>query len=231
MGGEKRSLMISDDIKLSNDELLNSFGFPAELYYGTLGLQSSPMALRLLENNFGLTAVYNHILKWVLKKATSYAKLSSISVKFAKLKWADDMERRQMLIQLAAADKISDISILEQYGMDYEEEQHKKLKQIRLLNKLQAEASEQDNREQQMSSDSGGRSSGGTPMDIQDNAQVIAQQLLGMPESIRRSELSKYSKQDRLLYSAIKTEMETQRNSDRTAGAYMVQQQRAQGGM
>lgn len=227
-GGEKRSLMISDDIKLSNDELLNSMGFPAELFYGTLGLQAAPMALRLLENTFDLTSIYNKIFKWVFKKVTAYMSMDEVGVSLTPLRLADDMERRNMVMNLSAAQKISDISLLEMYNMDYEKEQEKKLKQMQIIAKLEAKAEKDMQKEQQTQDQAVGGGTGAqatTPTEIMQSSQEMAQQLIMMPDSMRRSELDTLLKTNPLLHHAVRAEMEKQRGKMGTQGAAMMQQQ------
>lgn len=220
MGGEKRSLMISDDIKLSTDELLSSMGFPAELF------QTSPMALRLLENTFDLTAIYNKIFKWVFKRVTAYMSMDNVDVALTPLRLADDMERRNMIMNLSAAQKISDISLLEMYNMDYEKEQEKKLKQMQIIAKLETKAEKDKQKEQQMQDQAaGGPSQASTPTEIMQTAGEKAQQLIMMPESMRRSELDTLLKTNPLLHHAIRAEMESQRGKMGTQGAAMIQQQ------
>lgn len=230
IGGEKRSLMISDDIKLSNDELLNSIGFPAELFYGTLGLQATPMALRLLENTFSLTSVYSKITNWVLKKVTTYCSIDSIETSMTPLKWADDIERRQMLINLAGANKISDMTMLELYGMDYETEEAKKIKQMQIITKLQNKYQEDTNRQQQSS---GGEGGGGapslpsSPTDIMASAQDMAQQLIVMDPDQRKSKLDEVLKMHPLLHHAIVGIMgQLKRKMQYQGGQMLLDQQR-----
>ena len=230
MGGEKRSLMISDDIKLSNDELLNSIGFPAELFYGTVALQATPMALRLLENTFSLTQIYNKVIRWYLKQACSYTSMEYAKTSMVPLKWADDIEWRQMMVQLAAAQKVSDIDILDMYGIDYEDTQRKKLKQMQILNKVQTEASKNELLQQQMSSDQQGLPGANTPMSISETARVMAEELYNMPEQQRKSQLDTLLKTQPLLHDAVMGELSRYRNKQRTLGAAMLQQQQQQQG-
>lgn len=202
IGGEKRSLMITDDIKISNDELLNSMGFPAELFYGTLSLQSTPMALRLLENTFRLSSAYNKILEWMMKKVCRHLGVQQIKVSVSPLRWMDDMEKRNFLLQAASADKISEITLLELYGLDWETEQRKKIKQKQLLIKLENESMDKLQREVQMqqNQEQGGGAAALTPQAKAEQAMARAQQLISMPYEQRRPILLDMLKSDKILH-------------------------------
>lgn len=223
MGGEKRSLMISDDIDLSNKELLNSIGFPAEFFYGSIGLQAAPMALRLMDNTFGLTCLYNKLLSWILNKVTSYIGIDKINVTVQPLKWVDDMERRSMAAQLASADKISDIDFLELYGFDYEKVQRRKMEQRMIINKLEKEYAKKQIIEQQQSEEG---SQMGSPEELQQQADSIASQLATQPQNVVDQELRNLMNQNRLLHDAVRMSLERERNKMRSEGYNMVLQQR-----
>lgn len=226
IGGEKRSLMISDDIKLSNEELLNSMGFPPELYYGTLQLQSTPMALRLLDNTFGLSDIYNRVIDWTLQKACAYTNTDYTRASLSPIKWIDDIERRQMVIQLSSADKISDITLLEQYGLDYQREQERKIEQMQILKDVQARADKQQQRQQQTDPQSGGQSGmPGTPQAIMEQAQSMAEQFVNMPPDQRELELKRLAQQNQLLHHAVKGIIDQIINRMRTDGKNMLLQQ------
>lgn len=233
IGGEKRSLMVSDDIRLSTEELLHSLGFPAELFYGTLRLDATPMALRLLENTFGLSETYNLVTKWIVGKVTKYLGIEEIDVSVPPIRWADDIERRQVLLNLAGANKISDTTMLEMYGADFEDEERKKLEQMQIVQKIQDEA---DKKLAETSAMGGGEEGagqmGGTPMDIMQTAQAEAQRMLSIPYEVRRSELDKMNKTHPLLHSAVLKAMDQMRNQMKTQGGQqMMMQMQQQGGM
>lgn len=222
MGGEKRSLMISDDIDLSNKELLNSIGFPAEFFYGSMGLQAAPMALRLMDNTFGLTCLYNRLLRWILDRVSSYIGIDRINAEVQPLKWVDDIERRNMAAQLASADKISDIDFLELYGFDYEKVQRRKMEQRMIINKLEKEYAKKQIIEQQQSEESAML---GSPEQLQQHADSIASQLAREPQNVVDQELRNLMSQNKALHDLVRMSLERERNKMRSEGYNMILQQ------
>lgn len=217
IGGEKRVLMVSDDIKSSNEELLNGMGFPAELFYGNMQIASTPMALRLLDNTFGLTNLYNKVLRFVVEKIMAYNSLEKTSVRISPLKMNDDIEKRQMVMQLSAARKVSDMSLLEMYDMNFEKEQEKIMKQTQILNKIQEKYIKDQIKMQELSGEqSGMQGIPSTPIDIRNTAIDMAQQLLNTEEGMRRSKLDDLLKTNPLLHDSVMGEMERQRNKMKT---------------
>lgn len=224
IGGEKRSLMISDDIKNSNDELLNSMGFSAELFYGTLGLQSTPMALRLLDNTFLLSLIYNEVLGWSIKKICRHLGIEHVKVTMNQLKVDDDVERRQVLFQLVSADKISDMTVLETYGLDFELEQRKKIQQQNILKKIQKEQENRMFHEQLLEQSP----QGGTDQSPQAKMQLatdIAQQWISLPAEQRKSNLINVGQTDRILHDLIIGELTRMRNDIRGQAVQQATQQ------
>lgn len=230
LGAEKRSLMISDDIEMSNKELLNAIGFPAEMYFGTMQLGGTSMALRLLDNTFGLTAIYNSVIQWTLRKISYYLKLSYSKVSMMPLKYIDDDARKQVAFQLASADKISDISLLELCGYEYEKEQRRKIKQQQILSKIQKELESKKSMETQQGTSGGGSNTGaGTPSDLMAQAEAKAQEIL-MIQDPREQEATLRSilSVNPLLHDAVKGSMDRVRNKLRTQGMHMLLEQQQQ---
>jgi len=67
----------------------------------------------------------NHLerfVNWVKDRIQIYLKLPDVTVGFTEFKMADDIQRKQLVIQLNAANKISDHTMLTELGFDYDEE-------------------------------------------------------------------------------------------------------------
>lgn len=70
-----------------------------------------------------------------------------------------------------------------------------------------------------------------TPNDLEAAADQLAQELLGLPESIKDSELRKLKQFNPILHSRVKAKMDEQRQQIKNQGGAMLQQQMAQGQM
>jgi hypothetical protein len=117
------------------------------------------------------------------------------------------------------------MSLLDLYGIDFEEEQKRMLEQQSIVSKVQAEAQK---KQQEMGSSSGGQQGMGSPMDILQQAEGMAQQYLTLPEEQRRMELGNVMRVNPLLHDAIMGAMNRMRNQMRTQGMHQIMQQ--QGG-
>jgi hypothetical protein len=70
-----------------------------------------------------------------------------------------------------------------------------------------------------------------TPNDLEAAASQLAQELLGLPESVKDSELRKLKQFNPVLHGRVRTKMDEMRNQLRSQGGAMLQQQMASGQM
>jgi hypothetical protein len=70
-----------------------------------------------------------------------------------------------------------------------------------------------------------------TPNDLEAAASQLAQELLGLPESVKDSELRKLKQFNPILHGRVRTKMDEMRNQLRSQGGAMLQQQMASGQM
>lgn len=173
-GGEGQQLSPKELLKLKLDEWLDASGIPAELYHGSLTVQAAPMALRIFENAWPeITALYNNILEWVASYLMEVMELPKFRVELLKPRLADDLERRQIILQLMGGNQISPQTALQTLGIldprheirqgfewqeiaaQEEKEHNDRLKQLE----------DSDMVKQQMAQRSAMALSGGAPMD------------------------------------------------------------------
>lgn len=140
LGGDGRALLLGPEIEVTNKEITGGMGVPLEFVFGGLSWSGSSVSLRTLENHF---LMYRRLLlrfvNWVKNRVRLYLGLPDIEIGFTEFKMADDIQRKQIVIQLNAANKISDHTMLTELGFDYDDE----------LNMIEKEA-EQRNRIQSM---------------------------------------------------------------------------------
>jgi hypothetical protein len=67
-----------------------------------------------------------------------------------------------------------------------------------------------------------------TPQDMQAAAESIAQQMLGLPEGVKDSELRKLKQKNEVLHSLVRAKMDQMRQQARTQGGAMLMQQQGQ---
>lgn len=235
IGGDARTLAPKDNIALAVDELLNSLGFPAELYKGTLSIQAFPVALRLFEKQWNsLVDGFNDFTAWLCKRLSRHFMWGEIECTLRSVTLADDIERKALSLQAAAGQDISKQTAYRPLGIDYQEEQKRVVEEQELIQKLQQEAMERQQAQAGTPSGGGGSSGGGasygaTPGDVYEQAKALAQQLLiQTPETMRRGELIKIKHSNPTLHALVMQEMDVMRQDMARQGQAQVMAQAKQ---
>ena len=204
IGGEMKALSVTPEIRLANEEIMNSLGFPQELFYGSLSIQAAPVALRLLENTLSnWMSGMQGLTQWVADKVSIYLGMPSLETSWAKVSLVDDIEKKQILMQLLGAQKVADDTFLSAVGTNISTELKKRFKQQKLEAEYQKKFEEEMKRmqEQDMQESPAG---GVTPQDQQAQAQQVAEQWLNMDYTSRRQAMNQLAQQDEALYSMAK---------------------------
>lgn len=107
IGSQGKSLTPKDLMEFQVNDLLDSMGYPAELFRGSLQIQQIPTALRLFENSFHfLHRGFDRLLKWTVERVLDYMGREQIGVDLQLPRMADDLEKRSIYMQLAAGAEI-----------------------------------------------------------------------------------------------------------------------------
>jgi hypothetical protein len=124
LGGNARALMLTPEMKFLEEEVINSLGVPLEFVKGGATFTSGSVSLRIVENAF---LNYRELLldfmnSFVVPKIRQYLKYPEAELRFKKFKMADDIQAKQILMNLNTAGKVSDARMLEEFGFDFETE-------------------------------------------------------------------------------------------------------------
>ena len=123
LGGEGKDLAPTDLIVAGVDELLNSMGFPAEMFKGTLEVQAAPMALRLFERTWThYVSAMNGWIDWFFEAVTDLLNWDKAQGRLQPVTLAEDIERKQIQLQLASAQQISKQTAYAPFGIDWRAE-------------------------------------------------------------------------------------------------------------
>jgi hypothetical protein len=218
-GGEKKALEVSGEVKSVIEEMLHSLNYPAELFFNTLRVDALPPALRLFENTWGgLITGMNDYLQWTSDHICSFMGWGKEEVSLARVTVADDMEKRQVMMQLASANQISLLTALKPYGIDLKEEQKRIAEQNKMIMNAQRELEEEMAVEQQLAPPEQGGQGATSPGDINTQAQMQAQQLLNMPEEYRVRAMRQLESANPTLHALTKQVMEKIRSQARSQG-------------
>ena len=152
VGGEGRSLLLTPEIEQVQTEILAGMNVPREFIFGGVSYSGSSISLRILENQF---ITYRLLLKdfiqnFVIRKmAKARGEWMSeedddqlITVKLADLKMQDDVQQKQLIIQLNGAGKCSNDYMWKSLGIDSDKMKEAIEKEALDAIKLEAKAEE-----------------------------------------------------------------------------------------
>lgn len=244
LGGDAKALAPSELIDKGQDELLNGIGIPAQMYRFDLQMQVLPSALRLFQQSWPqLTFAFNGWLDTITGQACTalnWDKPDEVTLEPVTL--ADDLELRQVWLQMASAGLISRGTAFGPWNLDALAEKEKILREQLAEADLQEEFQEdmqtrQQNKEYARQMQTGGMPGMGgqpgavgapapggmppsamTPGDRLAQADEIAQQLVQAPPNVTRSELASIKAQDETLWALVKGRMQLVRQDASSQG-------------
>jgi hypothetical protein len=130
LGAEGQTLTPADLMDKATDEFLNAQGVPGELYRGTLQWQAMPVALRLFERTWvHLVYGYNGLLNWIMRKVSEIKLWEEVEGRLQPVTLADDLEKKQIQLQLAAGQQISRQTAWAPFGINFREEIRKMIQE------------------------------------------------------------------------------------------------------
>lgn len=123
VGGDGRAMLLSQEIEWVSKQIIASMGVPVEFVYGGLTWTGSSITLRMLENSLtGMRDQGDRFLEFIVNHVHSSMGMPRVEAKLSELKMADDIQRQQMAINLAASRDISKTTLLNEMGYDIEAE-------------------------------------------------------------------------------------------------------------
>ncbi|KKN37903.1 hypothetical protein LCGC14_0758830 [marine sediment metagenome] len=135
-GGDGKLLLVWQEEKILQGQIAGGLGVPLELIFGGLSWSGSSVSLRILENHF-LTdreLLDEFLNEFLLPRLQRYFRLPKIKVKMIDFRMADDVQQKQLAMQLNQLGKLSDTTLLGQSGFDFEDELLlRKTEQIELI--------------------------------------------------------------------------------------------------
>lgn len=139
LGGDATQLAPHELMNFQLDTLLCSADIPVEMYKGSMSLQAAGPAMRLYEANWAhLVHALNRFLNKLVDKVSTIRGWEPVNARLARVKHADDLNRQMAALQLMMGGQISRTTGLATVGMDYAEEERRKLEEER----IQAEATQ-----------------------------------------------------------------------------------------
>ena len=103
--------------------ICGAVGLPQEFIYGGVSYSGSNISLRIIENHFICDREEMKSLKdFIIDNISNFLKIPRPSSRFQDFKMADDIQKRAQLDTLNQRQKVSDETLLSEYGMDADQE-------------------------------------------------------------------------------------------------------------
>ena len=211
IGGEGRALLTLGELQEAEKNIVLSLGVPMEFLSGGLGQTRGEITLRMIENQLQTHIEnLNALVQWIEQKAAAFMGWASIKMRLADFKMLDDVENKQLKIQLWQSQLLSNSTLAEMIDLDLDHE--RKQRREDALADARAEQETQialqkaqrslSNQAQQQAL----QSAGGPAYDQQAilaSAQPLAEEIAGYDAGTRRSRMDALKGEDFIMYCVV----------------------------
>lgn len=232
VGGEGRALMVNAEIQQAEDNIISAMGFPKEFVYGGLSYTGSSVTLRMLENQLESSVFQlNQLLTWVTTKVGKFLGWERCRVKLGDFRLIDDVQQKQMVLQLFQMGMVSKTTVAEAHGIDLNEERDKIKAETLLDTRYQKEVEldmadlQKDLGQQARQIAQQQQGNAGLSYDQQAviaQAEQIAGQMLQMDYGSRKSQLSSLQAEDYVMYAVVIQRLEQMQLDQKNQAAAMA---------
>lgn len=120
LGGNFKNLDTTPEMQNLLLNILAGLNMPQEFVYGGLQYSGTSFSIRMLSNLFnGHRAQCLEFLNgFLIPRLSEIFDIKAVKVHFTELKLADDVQKKQLMFQLNAANKVSDATMLSEFGLD-----------------------------------------------------------------------------------------------------------------
>ena len=142
MGGDAKLLLVTQEIKIIEDDIISGMGFAPEIIKGNAQWSGSSVSLRVVENTFMNTRASDQkFIDWSVEKLSRYFRIAPIDIKMSDFKMSDDIQQKQFMRSLSEGQDpaISKRTLTKAMGQDPKEEYQNKLEDLRERVELQKE--------------------------------------------------------------------------------------------
>lgn len=138
VGGDAKYLLLTNELRLIEENIINGFGAPTELIKGGISYSGSSISLRILENHFlsfrrDLELLLN---TFILPKISKIIGLPPVEARFSRLRMGDDQQFKQLMFQLVQAGYFSLETYLDEMGFDADHEKRVLEKEAEWFNRV-----------------------------------------------------------------------------------------------
>lgn len=130
LGGDAKTLLLTPEINNTIQQIITGMGVPQEFVFGGLQWTGSSISLRMIENKIlNYREQLQDVVEFLTDKIGDFLELPSADFRFQEFKMADDMQRKKLAMGLNQKQKVSDTTILEELGFDFENEIEKMIEE------------------------------------------------------------------------------------------------------
>jgi len=140
IGGQGRSLLLHQELRIYSDQIIAGMGVPTGFFYGEAQYSGASVNLRALENEFlGNRQDMLRCVEFVRDRVAHFLNLPQIELKFKPFKMADDIQRASFDMNLANAGMISRRTFLQSRDFNFDNEQELMSKENEMMGRSQRE--------------------------------------------------------------------------------------------
>lgn len=138
IGGEAKALLLTQEIDNTQKEIVISMECTMEFVYGGASWSGSSVSLRIIENSFLNYREHgiDPLMSFIIKEVAGYLGIQTVKAKLSDFKMADDIQRKQLLYNMAKEEHLSWDTFLDNLGYDTQKEYKKILDQIDDLSEI-----------------------------------------------------------------------------------------------
>ena len=213
IGGEGRALLTIAEVEAAEKNIALAMGVPLEFLTGGLGQTRGEITLRMIENQLQTHIEdLNGLVQWVERRCTTFLGWKSVPTRLADFKLIEDVENKQIYLQLWMQGKISDSRIGEVLGIDWSHEREQMNEDALAATKanmalevatkkLQSSLAQKALAQAQLAQ--GGASY--DPARVMDQARQIAEEYSQYDEGTMRSRLDALKGEDAVMYACVRS--------------------------
>jgi len=136
--GNGRLLMATSELELTENRIIVGMGMQPEIIKGGATWSGGNVSLRTTENHFLTNRMFmEEYLEWIADNISAYMNKPGIRPEFTSFKMADDVQVKQLMLQMNQAPgsqkKISDETLMSEFGISSKEELDKIRKEMKIL--------------------------------------------------------------------------------------------------
>lgn len=221
LGGQARALMTLGEVQAAEDNIIAAMGLPKEFIYGGFSAMGSGIQLRVLENQLiHQTSDLNDFLQWITDKCAKQLGWSPMPVELAPFRFIDDVQQKALLLQLNTADPqggpwISKQTLGEAFDVDPVEERKKRKQEMlddaRMNDEVNVELQKRQNElgsRARAQAQLGQQGVAYDPQQMVAQADQVVQQLMGLDQGTRQSQMHQLQTTDLPMYALVKERLE-----------------------